>query len=157
MSSITVYQLDAAGVYVGTTTADESPLEPGVYLIPGGCVQVAPPPKPNDGKVYRQRYDNGWLLEEVPPPPAPAPAAPAPPVVFERYALKHALHKLGLLAGAQAHVDAVGTPVSHKLAWADKVSFAVNGDFMVALVDALALDAEEAAELVAEALDAPQV
>lgn len=38
-----VYQTNAAGVYVGTTTADESPLEPGVYLIPAGCVETPPP------------------------------------------------------------------------------------------------------------------
>jgi hypothetical protein len=39
----TVYQLDASGLYVGPVMAEESPLEPGVYLIPRGCVETAPP------------------------------------------------------------------------------------------------------------------
>ncbi|MBS1180448.1 MAG: hypothetical protein H6Q99_328 [Proteobacteria bacterium] len=39
----TVYQTDAAGVFVGETVAHESPLEPGVVLIPAGCVESPPP------------------------------------------------------------------------------------------------------------------
>lgn len=38
-----VYQLNRAGVFVGTTLADPSPMEPGVFLIPAGCVEQAPP------------------------------------------------------------------------------------------------------------------
>lgn len=38
-----VYQYDLAGMYVGQTDADESPLEPGVFLIPARCVTVEPP------------------------------------------------------------------------------------------------------------------
>lgn len=43
MKTKTVYQYDLAGMYVGPTEADESPLEPGVWLIPARCVQMAPP------------------------------------------------------------------------------------------------------------------
>lgn len=43
METKTVYQYDIAGMYVGPTEADESPLEPGVFLIPARCVEVAPP------------------------------------------------------------------------------------------------------------------
>lgn len=43
MASKIVYQIDALGIYTGPTEADPSPLEPGVWLIPGGCVEVAPP------------------------------------------------------------------------------------------------------------------
>ena len=43
MSEKTVYQYNLSGLYVGTTIADESPLEPGVFLIPGGAVEIAPP------------------------------------------------------------------------------------------------------------------
>ncbi|MFJ2451377.1 phage tail protein [Pseudomonas protegens] len=41
--SKTVYQTDQYGIYTGPITADESPLEPGQWLIPAGCVEVEPP------------------------------------------------------------------------------------------------------------------
>lgn len=50
MDSKVVYQVDEQGLYVGPATADESPLEAGVWLIPAGCVTVAPPRAPA-GKV----------------------------------------------------------------------------------------------------------
>lgn len=40
------------GEYLGTGTADESPLEPGVFLIPGGAVN-AEPPVVEPGKRYK--------------------------------------------------------------------------------------------------------
>ncbi|WLE59283.1 phage tail protein [Burkholderia plantarii] len=43
MTSKTVYQTDRAGMYIGITEADDSPLEPGVFLIPAGAVEAAPP------------------------------------------------------------------------------------------------------------------
>lgn len=46
MNTKIVYQTDHLGIYTGTTVADQSPLEPGVWLIPGGCVEVAPPAVP---------------------------------------------------------------------------------------------------------------
>lgn len=55
-----VYQTDSRGFYVGEATADRSPLEEGVWLIPGGCVTVAPP-EPQEGK--RARWVNGqWYM-----------------------------------------------------------------------------------------------
>jgi hypothetical protein len=38
-----VFQTDRSGHYVATLVADESPLEEGVFLVPAGCVTVAPP------------------------------------------------------------------------------------------------------------------
>lgn len=38
-----VHQFDVAGLYQGETTADESPLEPGVWLMPARTTAVAPP------------------------------------------------------------------------------------------------------------------
>lgn len=62
----TVYQTDSTGLYVGETEADESPLEPGVFHIPAGCTETAPPAA-QSGK--RRRLVNGvWLLEDIPPP-----------------------------------------------------------------------------------------
>ena len=43
MTTKTVYQYDLAGIYLGETLADESPLEPGVWLIPAHCTEIAPP------------------------------------------------------------------------------------------------------------------
>ncbi|MES2869600.1 MAG: phage tail protein [Pseudomonadota bacterium] len=43
MDTKVVYQTDHLGIYTGKTVADRSPLEPDAWLIPGGCVEVAPP------------------------------------------------------------------------------------------------------------------
>ncbi|MCG8990893.1 DUF4376 domain-containing protein [Laribacter hongkongensis] len=39
-----LYNYTAQGLHVGTSTADESPLEPGVFLIPAHATPIAPPP-----------------------------------------------------------------------------------------------------------------
>lgn len=64
-----IYRYDADGWPVGEGDADESPLEPGVFLIPAGATQHAPP-APRKGK--RVRFDGaGWAVEAIPAPPAP--------------------------------------------------------------------------------------
>ncbi len=45
-----VYQTNHQGIYLGPVQADESPLEPGEFLIPAGCVEIAPPAIP-EGSV----------------------------------------------------------------------------------------------------------
>lgn len=74
----TVYQVDAAGRYVGPAVADESPLEKGVFLIPAGCVENTPPDAPA-GKMAR--YVGGaWVLEDLTQPepePEPGPVEPS--------------------------------------------------------------------------------
>jgi hypothetical protein len=40
-----VYQTDTSGRLLGETEADQSPLEPGVWLLPGRTVEIPPPPK----------------------------------------------------------------------------------------------------------------
>lgn len=61
----TVTQLDADGYFVGTTTADESPKEAGVYLMPAGTIDVDAPTVPDGQKA---KWDNGWVFEEIPVP-----------------------------------------------------------------------------------------
>lgn len=66
-----VSQLDADGYFVGAVSAQISPLEQGVFLIPGGAVDAFPPVVPQ-GK--RARWSDGWVLEDAPAPetePAP--------------------------------------------------------------------------------------
>lgn len=73
MTAKTVYQYDHAGRYAGTTTADESPLEPGVYLYPARTTELAPP-EPPVGKWPRWT-GAGWDLVNNPAaPPEPTPA-----------------------------------------------------------------------------------
>ena len=60
-----VSQLDQDGYFVGVTTADPSPLEPDVYLIPGGCIDE---PAPTIPEGQRAKWDNGqWVFEDIPP------------------------------------------------------------------------------------------
>jgi hypothetical protein len=63
METKTVYQLDDAGFYIGPTVADLSPLETNVWLIPRGCVTVAPPKAP-EGKIA-QWDGRRWRLVEL--------------------------------------------------------------------------------------------
>lgn len=70
-----VQQLDHEGYFVGSTEADESPLEPGVFLLPASAVE-AEAPTPPDG--HRARWDGeAWSYEELPKPLAP-PQSPEP-------------------------------------------------------------------------------
>ncbi|MDV9030489.1 hypothetical protein Q7C30_000025 [Pseudomonas sp. RAC1] len=48
----TVYQTNAQGLYVGATQADLSPLEPDVWLLPGGCVETPPPAIPQNKAAH---------------------------------------------------------------------------------------------------------
>lgn len=45
MNQKIVYQTNYSGMLINEAYADESPLEPGVFLIPAGCVELAPPEK----------------------------------------------------------------------------------------------------------------
>jgi hypothetical protein len=57
----TVYQYDRSGLYVGETVADESPLEPGVWLMPALTVDVPPPTGFQEGQWPRWN-GTAWAL-----------------------------------------------------------------------------------------------
>jgi hypothetical protein len=99
-----VIQLDAAGYFVGFATADESPLEPGVYLIPGGCIDVAAPTVPEG---QRAKWDGGWVFEDIPQ-PEPAPE-PSELTYAEKRAMEYppmADYLDAVVKGDQAQIDA---------------------------------------------------
>lgn len=58
-----VSQLDDSGYFIAAIVPDESPLEPGVFLIPGGAVDVAPPEQ-RDGVRFRLGADLEWIEEQ---------------------------------------------------------------------------------------------
>jgi hypothetical protein len=79
-----VVQLDINGYFVGVTEADESPLEPGVFLLPAGAIDVLPPIVP-EGK--RAKWEGAWVFEDIPaPPPAPPPLPDPEPTYREKRA-----------------------------------------------------------------------
>ena len=78
-----VYQTDLNGVYVGTTTADQDPLDNTNLLIPAGCVETAPPTI-TDSQLAK--WDGAkWGVETIPvAEPDPEPIAPEVLVRAER-------------------------------------------------------------------------
>lgn len=75
MTVKTVFQTDYDGFYVGEVAADESPLEPGVFLIPAGAFEDPPPKEPAGMKA--RRVNGKWVLVTIPkttePQPEPKP------------------------------------------------------------------------------------
>ena len=61
-----------SGIYHSEGLADESPLEPGVFLIPAYATTIAPPDVTElEVAVFR---DGEWSVEVLPPPPEPEPS-----------------------------------------------------------------------------------
>lgn len=74
MNEKTISQLDENQYFIGPTVAEESPLEPGIYLVPAGAVDFSPPEVPS-GK--RAKFTGqGFLIEDIPVPPTPVPPVP---------------------------------------------------------------------------------
>lgn len=74
MTTKIVYQYDIAGMFTGETEADESPLEPGVFLIPARCVEVAPPDY--SGDQWPRWNGANWELITASPAKDNQPASP---------------------------------------------------------------------------------
>ncbi|ATB03626.1 hypothetical protein VP03_12340 [Sinorhizobium meliloti] len=67
--SLTVYNYDPSTLeYTGASEADESPLEPGVYLIPAYATEIAPP-EFIPGHIFKWAGSE-WVPEEIPPTPS---------------------------------------------------------------------------------------
>lgn len=63
------YQTRQDGVFVGIVKADPSPLERGVFLIPGNCVTVQPP---SFSQGQQARWTgSAWIIEAASAPPSP--------------------------------------------------------------------------------------
>jgi hypothetical protein len=68
-------------IFCAEGVADESPLEPGVFLVPANATTVAPP-ELGDSEIA-VFSDGAWQVETLPPPPEPEPEPePTTPVVL---------------------------------------------------------------------------
>ncbi len=101
-----VIQLDSNGYFTGITIADESPLEPGVFLIPANAID-APLPVIPDGKLAK--WNGAWVYEDIPQ-PAPEPVKPPyTPTYAELRAAEYppmSDYLDGIVKGDQAQIDA---------------------------------------------------
>jgi len=77
-----VYQTDINGVFVGTTTADQDPMDASNTLTPAGCIETAPP-STTGGQLAR--WDgSAWAVEDIPVPEADLEPDPVDPAVEAR-------------------------------------------------------------------------
>lgn len=100
-----VIQLDSNGYYVGLTTADESPLETGVYLMPANSIDAAVPTIPEG---YTAKWDNAWVFEALPSPePIVEPETPELTYAEKRFSEYPPMTDYldGIVKGDQAQID----------------------------------------------------
>lgn len=127
-----VSQLDAEGFFVGPAVADMSPLEPDVWLIPGGAVD-APPPDIPEG-MWAKWTGSGWEMVEATPPPV---LPPAPVASVSRFQALAALMHAGLLADVTAWANDPATDPLHKLAFDTAAEFSRSSPTLAAGAAAL--------------------
>ena len=86
MKTKQVIQLDNNDYFVGITIAEESPLEPGVWLMPGRTLDVVVPTIPDNHKA---KWENGqWVFEEIVVESDPEPEIPSEPDTYDWKRLK---------------------------------------------------------------------
>lgn len=101
----TVYLFDATGAYIGTYDAQESPLEPGVFITPVFSTSSVPPEVlPNQVAVFN---GNSWTVQQIPE-PEPEMEPPVPPISVTPWQIRKALLAIGLLDTVEAEVAASG-------------------------------------------------
>lgn len=87
-----IYHYDDVGIFHGESEADESPLEPGVFLIPANATAIKPPAPDAGQKVI---YQAGvWTVVDIPSPPAPPVPTAAEILAAENAAVKAELAAL---------------------------------------------------------------
>lgn len=112
-----VYQTDATGRFLGETLADPSPLERGVYLIPAGCVEVAPPePLAGHEAVWQ---GSAWAQVELPTPEAPPPPPPPGPAALNKTQWSFLLDVTGFRDAVDAALAALPkATLQERITWA---------------------------------------
>lgn len=147
----TVYQTDFDGFFTGPVEADPSPLEPGVWLIPAGAVEVEPPEL---GSGQRARWNGGaWdVIDPPPPPPAPPPPTPEEVLASERAAMRCSRFQALAALHLSGHLKAVETAVAQadplaQLAWANAGEFRRDSPTIAALAGAVGMTEDQIDDL----------
>jgi len=65
--------------FVGVSDADESPIEPGVYIVPAHATMMPPPSPPLEGETWVWK-GNAWEAELLPIVEEPEPEEPPVPM-----------------------------------------------------------------------------
>ncbi|ASJ79181.1 hypothetical protein P26059A_0029 [Curvibacter phage P26059A] len=141
-----VSQLDTNGYFVGVTTADESPLEEGVFLIPAGTVDSIPPSIP-EGKLAR--WNGEWTLEDIPQPePEEPPVEPEPfkPKSVTMRQARLALLEAGYYSSVQTAINAIEDPIirqASQIEWEYAATVDRNSSFTQGMANALGLTEQD--------------
>ena len=77
-NSKTVYQTSPEGIYIGETISFESPLEPGVFLIPSGAIEIKPPNL--SFNQFARWTGSEWSVVEIVITPTPTPTPTSTPI-----------------------------------------------------------------------------
>lgn len=153
MTTKQVSQLDADGYFVGVTFADESPKEPGVFLLPGGAIDKEPPKNIEAGKRYRP-WGSGWRSEDIPQQdqePTSEATIPEPEFfVCSPWQIRKALNSAGLRETVETAV-ANSNDINLKDGWEFATEFRSNDPFVISMGSAIDLDEVQIKEFIKEA------
>lgn len=135
-----IFHYSLEGLFIGEGVADESPLEPGVYLIPAWATATVPPDV-EEGQRVRWSGE-AWQVEDVPAPADPEPTVPS--VVTMRQA-RLALHAAGMLTQVDAAIDALPEPprTEARIEWDFSSTVERNKPFVAMIGQALGLSSED--------------
>lgn len=133
-----IYNFDAfTGYYLNESVADESPLEPGVFLIPAHATNVAPPTP--TASTYPCYINGEWQLLDIEIPQELDPRETMQVTAFQAHA---AIARAGLYEQVEELMSNPETSLEVRLAWQKAQTFKRLSPTVLTLGAALGLDDE---------------
>ena len=128
-----VSQLDTMGYLVGPAVADKSPLEDGVFLVPGGAVDFPPVHVPEGFKAKWNGTGFEMELINVPTVEPVEPVEPEPPPVLSctPWQIRKKLNKEGLRDAVESYVKSEAATQDEKDAWEFATEFQEDNPLLV--------------------------